>query len=191
MKYNFDEIIDRRGTGSIKWDFGELLIQMGFADRFDEDTLPLFTADMDIAVPPAIVEAMHRTADTRIYGYTFPPQEYFDAIISWFNRRHNWNIEPEEILYCPGTVHAIGVAVRAFTNPGDGVIIQRPVYFPFTQQIESNGRVVANNQMLVNDEGFYVVDLKGFEEQAKNLKTNYSFFAILITPLAAFFMMRI
>ena len=167
MKYNFDEIIERRGTGSIKWDFGDLLKQMGFADRFDEDTLPLFTADMDIAVPPAIVEAMHRTADTRIYGYTFPTQEYFEAIISWFSRRHDWDIKPEEILYCPGTVHALGVAVRAFTNPGDGVIIQRPVYFPFTQQIEGNGRVVANNQMVVNDEGFYVIDLAGFEEQAK------------------------
>ncbi len=167
MKYNFDEIIERRGTGSIKWDFGELLIQMGFADRFDEDTLPLFLADMDIAVPPAIVKAMHRTADNRIYGYTFPPQEYFEAIISWFSRRHNWDIKPEDILYCPGTVHALGVAIRAFTKPGEGVIIQRPVYFPFTQQIEGNNRVVANNQLVVNDEGFYEVDLAGFEEQAK------------------------
>ena len=167
MKYNFDEIINRRGTGSIKWDFGDLLKQMGFADRFDEDTLPLFTADMDIAVPPAIVEAMHRTADTRIYGYTFPPAAYFEAIIAWFRRRHDWNIKPEEILYCPGTVHALGVAVRAFTEPGDGVIIQRPVYFPFTQVIEENGRIVANNQMMVNEEGYYVPDLKGFEQQAR------------------------
>lgn len=167
MKYNFDEIIERRGTGSVKWDFGEVLKQMGFADRFDEDTLPLFTADMDIAIPPAIVDAMHRTADARIYGYTFPSEEYFAAIIGWFKRRHDWDIKQEEIMYCPGTVHALGIAVRAFTEPGDGVIIQRPVYFPFTTSIEGNGRVVANNQMLVTDEGFYIPDLTEFEELAK------------------------
>lgn len=167
MNYNFDEIINRRGTGSIKWDFGELLKQLGFAERFDEDTLPLFTADMDFAVPPAIVEAMHKVADQRIYGYTMPTPAYYSAIIGWFKRRHNWDIQPEEILYCPGTVYSLGVAVRALTNPGDGVIIQRPVYFPFTTSIEKNGRVVANNQMLINDDGFYVPDLKGFESLAK------------------------
>lgn len=167
MKYNFDEIINRRNTGSMKWDFGEMLVERGTTDRFDENTLPLFTADMDIAVPPAIVAAMHRTADTRIYGYTLAPKEYYDAIISWFKRRHDWDIKQEEILFCPGTVHAVGVAIRAFSNEGDGVIIQRPVYFPFTMQIEGNNRVVANNQMLVDEDGFYYPDLKGFEELAK------------------------
>lgn len=167
MKYNFDEIVNRRGTGSIKWDFGEVLKQMGFAERFDEDTLPLFTADMDFAVPPAIVEAMHKTADQRIYGYTMAPESYFDAVINWFEKRHDWEIKREEILYCPGTVHALGVAVRSLTEPGDGVIIQRPVYFPFTNAIEGNGRMVANNQMLVNEEGYYVPDLQGFEELAQ------------------------
>ncbi len=166
MKYNFDEIINRRNTGSVKWDFGHMLTQMGYADRFDEETLPLFTADMDIAVPPCIVEAMHRVADTRIYGYTMPVPEYYEAIINWFERRHNWQIKPEEILYSPGTVHALGVGVRAFTNPGDGVIIQRPVYYPFTSAIEQNGRVVANSQMLVDDKGYYVPDLEGFAKVA-------------------------
>ncbi len=167
MKYNFDEIVERRHTGSVKWDFGEMLIQMGFTERFDEDTLPLFTADMDFAVPPCVVDAMHKVADQRIYGYTMPIPEYYDAIISWFKRRHNWEILPEEILYSPGTVHALGVAVRAFTEPGDGVIIQRPVYFPFTSAIEGNGRVVANNQMKVDAEGYYIPDLEDFEKQAK------------------------
>lgn len=167
MKYNFDEIVERRGTGSIKWDFGELLIQMGFADRFDEDTLPLFTADMDIAVPPAIVEALHKTVDARIYGYTFPVPEYYGAIIGWFKKRHGWDILPEQIVYSPGTVYALGVAIRAFTDPGDGVIIQRPVYFPFTQQIEGNGRVVTNNQMLLDEQGFYVPNLVEFEKLAQ------------------------
>ncbi len=88
MKYNFDEIINRRGTGSFKWDAGDSLIEAGFAERFDEETLPLFTADMDIAVPPPIVEAMHKVADQRIYGYTKLPGEYFDAVMNWFDRRH-------------------------------------------------------------------------------------------------------
>lgn len=167
MKYNFDEIIERRGTGSIKWDAGELLIDMGFAEKYDENTLPLFTADMDIAVPPCVVDAMHKVADNRIYGYTMPNADYYEAIINWFRRRHNWEIKPEEITFCPGTVYALGVAIRAFSEPGDGVIIQRPVYFPFTSTIEDNDRVVANSQMLVNDEGFYIADLESFEEQAK------------------------
>ncbi len=167
MKYNFDEIVERHNTGSVKWDFGEMLIQMGFTERFDEHTIPLFTADMDFAVPPCVVDAMHKVADQRIYGYTMPVPEYYNSIINWFKRRHNWEISEEEILYCPGTVHALGVAIRAFTEPGDGVIIQRPVYFPFTSAIERNNRVVANNQMKVNAEGYYIPDLEGFEEQAK------------------------
>ncbi len=166
MEYNFDEIIERRNTGSIKWDFGEMLIQMGFAERFDEDTLPLFTADMDFAVPPCIVDAMHRVADTRIYGYTMPVPEYYDAIIQWFKRRHDWDISREEIVYSPGTVHALGVAVRAYTNPGDGVIIQRPVYYPFTSAIEDNGRVVVNSQMKIDEKGYYTPDLKDFAQKA-------------------------
>ncbi len=167
MKYDFDEIVERRGTGSIKWDFGERLVKTGVAERFDENTLPLFTADMDIAVPPAVVEAMHRTADTRIYGYTSLPKAYYDAIIGWFRRRHGWEILPEEIVYSPGTVHALGVAIRALTEPGNGVIIQRPVYAPFTRQIEGNGRVVANNQLLRDAAGRYAPNLAEFEELAK------------------------
>lgn len=167
MKYNFDEIINRRGTGSLKWDAGDLLIEAGFTERYDEDTLPLFTADMDFAVPPAVVDAMHRTAENRIYGYTVPPDEYYDAIISWFSRRHDWHIRREEIIYSPGTVNALSAAVRAFTQPGEGVIIQRPVYFPFTSVIEDNGRLVVNSQMQVDENGYYVPDIHDFEKKAK------------------------
>jgi cystathionine beta-lyase len=168
MKYNFDEVIDRRGTGSVKWDFGDMLKKMGLAERFDQDTLPLFTADMDFAVPPCIVEAMHKTADQRIYGYTMAPDEYYDAIISWFDRRHGWKIKKEEILYCPGTVKAIAMAINTFTEKGNGVIIQRPVYTPFTTSIEENERTVINNQMLVDESGYYIPNLVEFEELAKD-----------------------
>ena len=167
MKYNFDEIIDRRHTGSLKWDSPETVIKMGFTDRFDDDTLPLFIADMDIAGPPAVVEAMHKTANTRIYGYSMAVPEYYEAIINWFKRRHDWSIKKEDITYSPGTVHALGVAVRAFSKPGEGVIIQRPVYFPFTREILANGRAVANNQLLLNGEGNYTVDMDGFEKLAQ------------------------
>lgn len=167
MKYNFDEIINRRGTGSIKWDAEDFIKDWGLTERYDKDTLPLYTADMDFACPPCVVDAMHSVADRRIYGYTMPRPEYYDAIISWFKKRHEWEIKKEEIVVTPGTVFAIGVAIRAYTAPGDGVIIQRPVYAPFTSAIENNGRVVSNSQMLINDEGYYVADLKGFEEQAR------------------------
>ncbi len=167
MKYNFDEIVNRRGTSSIKWDFGELLKDFGITERFDEDTIPLFTADMDIAVAPPIVEAMHSTADARIYGYSSLPDTYYDSVINWFKNRHNWEIKKQEIVYCPGTVHAIGIAIEAYTKIGEGVIIQRPVYTPFTTQIERSSRVVANNQMILNEDHTYSIDLKGFEELAK------------------------
>lgn len=166
MKYNFDEVIDRHGTGSIKWDAADFVKERGLSERYDKDTLPLYTADMDIACPPCIVEAMHRVADRRIYGYTSATKEYYQSIMDWFKKRHDWEIKKEEILIAPGTVYALGVAVRAYTNPGDGVIIQRPVYSPFTSTIESNGRIVANSQMLVNEEGYYVADLNDFERQA-------------------------
>lgn len=168
MKYDFDEIINRKGTGSIKWDHGDILKFMGYAERFDDDTLPLFVADMDIAVPPAIVEAMHRTADQRIYGYSMPLPAYYESVINWFKRRHDWDIKAEEILFCPGTIHSFGVAIRAFTDPGDGVIIQRPLYYPIAVSIEENGRVAANNQMKVNDEGYYEPDLEDFVKVAQN-----------------------
>jgi cystathionine beta-lyase len=132
MKYNFDEIINRRGTNSLKWDAGPLLKKIGFTEKFDEDTIPLFLADMDFAIPRPVLKALHKRVDQQIFGYTTQTssQEYNDAIKNWFSRRFDWEIQDEEIVYCPGTVHALNVAVKAFSKPGDGVIIQRPVYPP-------------------------------------------------------------
>lgn len=167
MKYNFDEIINRRNTNSVKWDAPEFLKAYGITDHFNEDTIPLFTADMDIAVAPPIVEAMHKVADNRIYGYSIKPKTYHEAVINWFKTRHDWEIKKEEIIYCPGTVYALGIAIKAYTDKGDGVIIQRPVYSPFTYQIESLDRVVANNQLVVDEDGYYSLNLTEFEELAK------------------------
>ncbi|MBM7655378.1 MalY/PatB family protein [Neobacillus cucumis] len=171
MKYNFDEIVNRRGTYSIKWDGGDLIKKMGLTDRYDEETIPLFTADMDLPVPQALIDALHKTVDHRIFGYSIFPNEYFEAIQHWFKKRHDWDIKKEEIIYSPGTVHALNIAVRAFTNPGEGVIIQRPVYPPFSAVIKANGRELLNNALKCDEEGYYHIDFVDFEEKAKNENT--------------------
>ncbi|MEI4770678.1 MalY/PatB family protein [Psychrobacillus sp. FJAT-51614] len=171
MKYNFDEIVNRKGTYSLKWDGGELIKEIGFTDRYDEETLPLFTADMDLPVPQSLIEALHKTVNHKIFGYSIFPKEYYEAIQSWFKNRHDWEIKKEEIIYSPGTVHALNIAVKAFTNSGDGVIIQRPVYPPFTSAIEGNGRKVINNTLLCDENGYYSIDFVDFEEKAKEEST--------------------
>ncbi|TWT25208.1 MalY/PatB family protein [Planomicrobium sp. CPCC 101110] len=171
MNYNFDEIVNRRGTYSLKWDGADMIKAFGITERFDEDTIPLFTADMDLPVPQPLVEALHKTVDHRIFGYSVFPEEYYQAIQGWFKKRYDWDIKKEEIVYSPGTVHALNVAVKAFTQPGDGVIIQRPVYPPFTGAIEGNGRVVVNNALKVDDTGYYSIDFEDFEEKAKEEHT--------------------
>jgi cystathionine beta-lyase len=171
MKYNFDEMVNRRGTYSIKWDGGQLLKDMGFTERYDEDTIPLFTADMDLPVPQPLIDALHKTVDHRIFGYSIFPEEYFEAVQQWFKKRHDWEIKKEEIIYSPGTVHALNVAVRAFTNPGDGIIIQRPVYPPFTASIEANGRELINNPLICDENGYYHIDFSDFEARAKEERT--------------------
>lgn len=171
MKYNFDEIVNRRGTYSIKWDGGELIKEFGLTERYDEETIPLFTADMDLPVPQALIDALHKTVDHRIFGYSIFHNEYYEAIQHWFKKRHDWEIKKEEIIYSPGTVHALNIAVRAFTNPGDGIIIQRPVYPPFTSVTEGNGRKIRNNALKCDNDGYYSIDFDDFEAKAKEEKT--------------------
>ncbi|WP_338472240.1 MalY/PatB family protein [Niallia sp. XMNu-256] len=171
MKYNFDEMVNRRNTYSVKWDGGQYIKAAGITERYDEETLPLFTADMDLPVPQPVIDALHRTVDNRIFGYSVFPDEYYEAIQNWFKRRHNWDIQKEEIIYCPGTVYATDVAIRAFTAPGDGVIIQRPVYPPFTRSIIESGRKVINNPLRYDENGYYSIDFEDFEEKAKDENT--------------------
>ncbi len=171
MKYNFDEIVNRRNTYSVKWDGGKLIKEMGLTERYDEETLPLFTADMDFPVPQPLIDALHKTVEHKIFGYSIFPDEYYQAVQHWFKKRHEWEIKQEEIIYSPGTVHALNIAVRAFTEPGDGIIIQRPVYPPFTSAIEKNGREVRNNALICDEEGYYSIDFEDFEAKAKEEST--------------------
>ncbi|MCA9984442.1 MAG: pyridoxal phosphate-dependent aminotransferase [Anaerolineales bacterium] len=172
MKYNFDEIVDRKGTHSMKWEAGEFLKAFGLTERFDEDTISLFVADMDFPVPEPIIRAMHERVDRRIFGYSnfATSPDYVEAIQGWFRRRHDWLISEESIVYSSGTVSALHNMVKAYTEPGDGIMIQRPVYFPFTAAIEGNNRVVVNNA-LINNDGYYTIDFDDFEAKAKEPST--------------------
>ncbi len=167
MKYDFDTPINRRNTYAMKWDGGELIKEFGLTERYDEDTIPLFTADMDFQVAEPVVEALRRTVDHQIFGYTITPPAYYEAIQKWFSDKYGWEINKEEIIYAPGTVHSLNIAVKAFSEKGDGVIIQRPVYPPFTSAIEGNGRTVKNNMLERDEAGHYHIDFDDFEKLAK------------------------
>lgn len=171
MKYNFDEVIDRRGTFSLKWDGGKLLRDFGLTGRFDVNTIPVFVADMDFACPQPVIEALHRVVDHRIYGYSahLCEPEYFNALIGWFKRRNHWDILPEEVIYVNGTVEAVRLSIKAFTSEGDGVIIQRPVYGPFASSILDTHRTVVNNPLIEQD-GYYTIDFADFEAKARDPK---------------------
>jgi len=171
LKYNFDEVVNRRNTYSLKWDGEDFIKTMGYTERYDYKTIPLFTADMDLPVPQPLIDALHKTVDHRIFGYSTFPEAYYESIQHWFIKRHDWTIKREEIVYSPGTVHALNIAVKALTKPGDGIIIQRPVYPPFTTTIEENGRVVRNNSLKCDAEGYYTIDFEDFEAKAKEENT--------------------
>ena len=133
-EYNFDELISRRGTGCVKWDESPTDSLKG-----EEDVIPLWVADMDFAVAPAIQEAVQRRAAHPIYGYTVVQDDYYDAIISWFQRRHDWTIHREEILYTTGVVPAMAVALKALTMPGEKVLMLSPDYNCFFSSIRNSG----------------------------------------------------
>lgn len=171
MIYNFDEPVNRRGTYSVKWDGGELIKEMGLNERYDEDTIPLFTADMDLPAPQPVIDALYATVDHRIFGYSIFPEAYYSAIRNWFSRKHDWMIQKEEIVYCPGTVLAVNKVVTAFTEAGDGIIIQRPSYPPFASAVEGNERTLLNNSLKQDVDGKYQIDFDDFEEKAAQDKT--------------------
>ena len=138
--YDFDTIIERRGTGSLKWDSREPVSGAS-------GLLPLWVADMDFAAPREIVEALERRVAHRIYGYTIESASYYEAMIAWFRDRHGWTLERDWVVSSPGVVPSITTALLAFTEPGDGVVIQPPVYHPFEARILSSGRRVVENPL--------------------------------------------
>lgn len=156
-EYNFDEIIERRGTNCIKHDFN--LEYFG-----TDDVSPMWVADMDFRTPDFIMEAIRKRTEHEILGYTKRTDDFYQAIRDWYRRRQNWNIETEWIIFCPGIVPALHFAVRAFTSPGDKVIIQPPVYHPFSSVITGNQREILNNPLKLRN-GRYYMDLDNLKEQ--------------------------
>ena len=156
-KYNFDEIIDRRGTSSLKWDFGIQRKGRG-------DLLPLWVADMDFKLPEEIISDIVKRVEHGVFGYTDPSGDYYGSIINWYETRHGFKAKEEWITVVPGVVYSIALAVKAFTKKGDRVLIQQPVYYPFSETIELNNRKLVNNQLIYKD-GRYEIDFDAFEKQ--------------------------
>jgi cystathionine beta-lyase len=151
MKYNFDESIDRTNYHSVKWD--ELKTKFG---DIPEDVLPMWIADMEFRSPQPVIEAIKKAAEHGIYGYTSRPLSYYQAIIDWMEKRHNWKVKKDWLVFSPGVVPALSFIIRAFTQPGDKVIVQPPVYYPFFRVIENNGCHVVNNPLKLSNKKYFM-----------------------------------
>jgi cystathionine beta-lyase len=160
MSWNFDNVPDREGTNCIKFDLRKETFGV-------PGVIPMWVADMDFSTPDFIINALKRRLDHEILGYSFRPQSYFSSIINWLNNRHNWEIEKEWICFSPGIVPALNLCTLAFTSPGDGIIIQPPVYHPFYPAVESHGRKLVLNRLVEND-GNWEMDFESLLECARN-----------------------
>ena len=156
-QYDFDAVIDRKNTNSLKYDFA---VERGRP----ADVLPLWVADMDFRAPAPVLEALHRAVEHGIFGYSEVKSDYYDAVSHWFSRRFGWQTRPEWLVKTPGVVYALAMAVRALTQPGDAVLIQPPVYYPFFSVIRDNDRVVVENELVYQD-GRYSIDFEDFERK--------------------------
>lgn len=157
--FDFDTVINRRGTNSYKWDIVK-----------EEDVIPLWVADMDFKAAPAILEALKKRVEHGVFGYTLVPDSYYEAIINWFARRHNWQIDLSWIIYTTGVVPAVSCAIKALTLPGEKVLIQTPDYNCFFSSIKNNGCEVAENELVRRGDS-YEVDFEDFERQCADEKT--------------------
>jgi cystathionine beta-lyase len=164
MRTDFDAAIDRRGTGSLKWD--------GLRKRFGvegADFLPMWVADTEFRAPEPVLEALSRRARHGLFGYSVAPPAYFEAIRGWMQRRHGWDVQEEWIASTPGVVCAVNLLIRTLTDRGDGVVIQSPVYYPFRRGVEDNGcRVLVNRLHLDGDR--YRMDLEDLERNLPEAK---------------------
>ena len=159
MKYDFDKVVPRRGTNSYKWDLFK-----------EDDIIPLWVADMDFAVAPPIQEALRKRIEHPVFGYTLVPDSYYDAVINWFSRRHNWQISRDWMIYTSGVVPAVSCAIKAFTLPGEKVLLQTPAYNCFFSSIRNQGCEILENE-LVPEGDTYRIDFDDFERKCADEKT--------------------
>ena len=154
--FDFDKVPQRLGTNSVKWDAAEKVFG-------SKDILPMWIADMDFAVAPAITEALHKKVDQSVFGYTFLSDEYYNAVINWMKTRHNFEVEKDEIVFTPGVVPGLDFALQVLTQPGDDVMVETPVYGPFYSVIKKNGCSTVDVP-LVNDNEYYSFDFELLEK---------------------------
>ncbi|MDF2844560.1 MAG: patB [Herbinix sp.] len=157
MVYDFNNIIDRKNTNSIKYDFA---VERGKPS----DILPLWVADMDFQAPTEVLSAIQNAVAHGIFGYSDVKKDYFEVVHDWFYKHFNWDIEEQWLVKTPGVVFALTLAIRAFTQEGDGVLIQRPVYYPFSESILTNNRRIVVNPLIYED-GVYKMDFEDFEQK--------------------------
>lgn len=160
MSWNFDEIVNREGTCSVKYDLRN--------EIFGSDgILPMWVADMDFKTPDFIIAALQKRLDHEVLGYSFRPPEYLKSITDWINLRYNWQISPDWICFSPGIVPALNLCTLAFTNPGDNIIVQPPVYFPFFSAVEAHGRKLLMNR-LIERGSKWLMDVDALKDQYFN-----------------------
>ena len=159
--YDFETLVDRRHTTSVKWHMIEEDMGAG-----NDDVIAMSVADMEFKPAPEIVDALVHAAQTDIFGYDYATDAYFDALVGWMDRRHHWRIRPEWVSLSDGVMPAVNTALRAVTHPGDKVIIQGPVYYPFTAAAEHNGLTILNNQLIMDEAGHYTMDFDDLAAKA-------------------------
>ena len=155
--FDFDRVIDRTNTNSLKFDFR---VERGYP----EDVLPLWVADMDFRTAEPVIEALRRMADHGIFGYSDVKDPYYEAVLGWFSGRFGWDAERDWVVKTPGVVYALAMAVQSFTEPGDGVLVQTPVYYPFFGVVRDNGRRLVECPLVCED-GEYSIDYDDFERR--------------------------
>lgn len=176
MSFNFDTEVNKFGINSIKWEFmfdadhNATQSDHAHPKHGDERVLPLWVADMDFRVPPPVIEAVVERAKRGVFGYCMPTDSYYEAVINWFDRRYGRSIQKEWIVMTPGVVPALNLMIQTYTQPGDKIIIQRPVYHPFTFAIENNDREVVSNS-LVLENGRYQIDFNDLAAKAADPNT--------------------
>ena len=162
MKYNFDEIIDRRGTESVKWD--------AVSERWGRnDLLPMWVADMDFRTPSFVMNALRKRLEHEVLGYTFACEEWYTSIINWLQSRHGWKVKREELTFMPGIVRGLAFAIQCFTEKGDKVMVMPPVYHPFFLVTEKNKREVVYSPLVLRD-GQYYIDIDRFRKDIQGCK---------------------
>ncbi len=162
MQYNFDKIIDRDNTASVKFDLREKVFG-------NQDVIPMWVADMDFETPDFIIHALKKRLEHPVLGYSYRPDSYFQSIINWVKRRHQWDIEKEWISFSPGIVPAINMAIMAYTQPGDKIVVQPPVYHPFFSAISNNKRTLVENPLILRD-GRHHIDFEDLRVKLQDAK---------------------